>query len=149
MAPGVYYIDGSSFALGSQANISGTGVTIIFTSTTPTNPNSFPSISMHAGAVINLAAPKSGTYEGVLFYQDRRAPFAQSTINGNSASNIEGGIYFPSQELTFNGNTGMQTRCIQLVAKRLVFTGNSSVVNECPDDGGAESFPTAMVRLVG
>jgi hypothetical protein len=84
----------------------------------------------------------------VLFYQDPRAPFGNSTINGNSASIIEGGFYFPSRQLTFNGNTGLQTRCIQLVARNLVFSGNSSVQNDCPPGGGAEAFDATFVRLV-
>jgi hypothetical protein len=103
---------------------------------------------MHGNAVLDITAPTSGTYEGVLIYQDRRAPFGESHINGNSASRFEGGFYFPSRQLTFNGNTGMQTECLQLVARRLVFSGNSSVQNDCPSEGGAEAFDATFVRLV-
>jgi hypothetical protein len=148
LLPGTYYIDGSDFSLGAQANVTGAGVTIILTSSTPSDPDSFAQITMNGGAVVNLSSPTSGTYEGVLFYQDPRAPYGNSTINGNSASVIEGGFYFPSRQLTFNGNTGLQTRCIQLVARRLVFSGNSSVQNDCPAGGGAEAFDATFVRLV-
>jgi Flp pilus assembly protein TadG len=148
LPPGTYYIDGSSFDLGAQAVVNGTGVTIILTSSTPGDTTTFAGIDMNGGAVINLTSPTSGTYKGVLFYGDPRTPYANTTINGNSASLIEGGLYFPSRQLTFNGNTGLQTRCIQLVARRLVFSGNSSVQNDCPATGGAKAFDATFVRLV-
>ena len=149
LAPGTYYVDGGLFALGSQAVLNGTGVTIILTSSTPTVPTSFADISMHGGAVVNLSSPPSGTYKGVLFYQDPRTPFGESRINGNSASIIDGGLYFPSRQLVFNGNTGLQTRCIQLVARRLTFSGNSAVQNQCDENtNGARAFDANFVRLV-
>jgi hypothetical protein len=148
LAPGTYYVDGSTFDLGSQAVVNGTGVTIILTSSTPTNPSSFATIAMNGSAIVNLSSPTSGTYKGVLIYQDPRTPFGESRINGNSASVIEGGLYFPSRQLNFNGNTGLTTRCLQLVARRLNFSGNSSVQNNCPTDGGGRAFDATMVRLV-
>lgn len=146
-APGTYYIAGGSLSLGAQANVIGAGVTFILTHD-PADSTSFATISMNGGAVVNLSSPSSGTYDGVLFYGDPRAPYGSTHINGNSASIIEGGIYFPSRELTFNGNTGLQTRCIQLVARRLNFSGNSSVQNDCSGEGGAEAFNATFVRLV-
>jgi hypothetical protein len=150
LRPGTYYINGDSFQLGSQAQISGTGVTIILTSTTAaSNPSSVAGISMHAGAQLNLTSPSTGTYKGVLFYEDPRAPLNRSgTINGNSNTSIEGAIYFPRASLTFNGTTGMQTQCMQLVARRLTFSGNSRIQNVCDANGGARAFDGTQVRLV-
>jgi hypothetical protein len=150
LAPGTYYLDGGSFTAGSQAVISGTGVTIILTSSNATsNPASVAGVSMHAGAQLNLSAPKTGTYGGVLFYQDPRAPLGNSVhINGNSSSSFQGGFYLPRAYMTFNGTTGMQTECLQLVARRLAFSGNSRVSNQCPTDGKAKAFDAVFVRLV-
>jgi hypothetical protein len=148
LAPGTYYIDGTTFSLGSQANVTGDGVTIVLTSSTPSNTGSFASISMNGGAVVNLTAPSSGTYAGVLFYQDPRTPAGSSTINGNSASRFQGGLYFPSRGLTFNGNTGMNTTCLQLVALTLTFSGNSNIQNTCPANSGSKGFDALFVRLV-
>jgi hypothetical protein len=50
--------------------------------------------------------------------------------------------------MTFNGTTGMQTECLQLVARRLAFSGNSRVSNQCPTDGKAKAFDAIFVRLV-
>ncbi len=149
-APGVYYINGSSLDFGSQANVSGTGVTFILTSTNATSdPSSIATMSSHGGATVNLSGPSSGPYEGVIFYQDPRAPLGQTQkFNGNSSSSLEGAFYFPRAHLEFSGTSGMQTRCMQLVARRLVFTGNSRIENSCPDEGGARAFQGTYVRLV-
>lgn len=150
LLPGTYYIDGGTLSFGSQAVVNGTGVTFILTSrTATTNPSSIATVNMNGGAQVNLTSPTSGTYKGVLMYQDRRALYGSNTINGNSSSSFEGGFYFPSQQLTFNGTTGMQTTCIQLVARRLSFSGNSTVQNTCPSTGGGRAFDVTAVRLVG
>jgi hypothetical protein len=147
---GVYYVNGGELGFGSQANVTCNECTFILTSSTAaTNPASVATLSMHGGATVNMKSPKSGTYEGVLMYQDPRATLGNAVkINGNSDSLFEGGFYFPRAYLTMNGTAGMVTRCIQLVARRLVFSGNSSVDNTCPTDGGAKSHDMILVRLV-
>lgn len=150
LSPGTYYIDGSSFSVGSQANLTGSGVTIILTSSTAaTDATSIATLSMNGGATVQLTASTSGSYAGILFYQDRRAQDSGSnTINGNAGSKFQGAFYFPSQELDFSGTSGMTTDCLQLVALRLTFTGNTSVSNNCPAGSGSSAFTGAQVRLV-
>ena len=150
LQPGIYYIDGRELNFGSQAVVNGANVTFILTSNNATsNPNSIANININGGAQLNLTSPTSGTYKGVLMYQDRRAVFGTSHINGNSNTTLEGAFYFPRRQLIFNGTAGMQTRCIQLVALRLGFTGNSSIQNTCdPANGGGGGFDAIAVRLV-
>src|ERR1044072_374344 len=120
LAPGVYVIDGGTLGFGSQANVTAIGVTFVLTSkTAASDPSSIADVSINGGAQLNFSAPTSGTYAGVMMYQDRRAPDGSSQINGNSASSFQGGFYFPGRQLTFNGTTGMQTQCLQLVARRV------------------------------
>jgi Flp pilus assembly protein TadG len=151
--PGVYYINGGSgtkpnaLDFGAQANVTGTGVTFILTNADPTRPPA--TINMNGNASLNLSAPKSGTYEGVLFYQDPRAPLNNEMhFNGTASSKFEGSFYFPRADFRFNGNNGLQTHCMQLVARRLTFSGNSKVSNTCPTDGGAKPFDGIQVKLV-
>jgi hypothetical protein len=134
-APGIYVIDGS-MRVGSQAKVTGTGVTSILTSSTASsNPSSIGQVTINGGATMQITAPTTGTYAGILFYQDRRAPYSDGNrINGNSSSLFQGAFYFPSQGMVFNGTTGMQTDCIQLVARRVTFTGNSRITNQCPPE---------------
>lgn len=150
LSSGTYYVDGGSFSVGAGANVTGSGVTIVLTSRTPGNANSIATVNMNGGARVNLAAPTSGAFSGVLFYQDRRAPLVNQAnkINGNSSSRLQGAIYFPSQEVEFTGNAGMDIRCIQLVARRLKFSGSSTITNQCANSG-VEPILGTRVKLVG
>lgn len=150
-APGVYVIDGGSVTFGSQAVVNGAGVSFVLTSATAaSNAGSVATLDMNGGAKVNLSATSSGTYAGVLFYQDRRAAAGTTnSVNGNALSNFQGGFYFASQDLSFSGDSGMTTDCVQLVSRRVTFIGNTRIVNVCPVDSGAGSFIGTRVFLVG
>jgi hypothetical protein len=150
-APGVYVIDGNALSFGSQAVVSGSGVTFILTSNNATsNPSSIATLDTNGGANVQLTAPTSGTYKGVLIYQDRRAlDSGTNTINGNASSIIEGAIYMPSQAASFSGNSGMNTKCVQIAVRRVTFIGNTNIVNQCPSGSGSSSFTGTSVQLVG
>jgi Flp pilus assembly protein TadG len=152
MAPGVYYVDGGTFDVGSQAVINGTGVTIILTSSNAANnPSSIANVNINGGATLNLKAPTdlSDPYHGVLFYQDRRAlDSGTNTINGNASSVLQGAFYFPGQAMSFSGTSGMTTDCVKMVGKRVTFIGNSNIVNQCKDTG-VDKFTATLVKLVG
>ena len=98
---------------------------------------------------MNMTAPESGTFAGILFYQDRRAASDNNeTINGDSNSVFRGAFYFPKADLTFSGNAGLNTNCMQIVAKDVSFTGNSAINNSCPAGSASGSFAGKKVRLV-
>lgn len=153
LAPGVYVLDGGSLSIGSQANVTCTGCTFVFTSrTAETNPQSIGGIkNINGGATIAMTAPLTGTYAGILMYQDRRAPIQSGNqsnqINGNSSSTYEGAFYFPSQRILFNGTSGMTTACVQVVGRQVAFSGNTSISNVCPV-GGARAFDATTIKLV-
>lgn len=147
---GTITLNGGDMSFGSQAVVTGTNVTFVLTSSNATsNPSSIGEFDMNGGATINLTAPSTGPYANILIYQDRRAPLRNAHINGNSDSIIDGAIYMPSQELTFNGNTGMVVRCMRLIARQVRFSGNSSVVNTCPSGSPNRGYTGTTVRLVG
>lgn len=147
--PGVYYIDGGSFDVGSQAVVNAQGVTIILTSrNAASNPGSVAGVDINGGATLNMTASTSGTYSGILFYQDRLATNQTHKINGNAESTLQGALYFPKSTIQFNGTMGMTINCIQMVARRLVFSGTSNVTNICPPNEGAQAFQAFVVRLV-
>ena len=116
-------------------------------------------MDINAGANLNLKAPGTSAtgvaagYAGILMYQDRRAPDgnnanSQSRMNGNATSFLQGALYFPSQQVTFNGTAGMSTNCLQLVARRVYYSGNMHISNTCPADSAAGAFDGKKVRLV-
>jgi len=144
------YVQGGTLDIG-PATVSGTNVSFVLT--TPSSGNgSVATMSMNANAVLNLTAQETGTYAGVLFYQDRRATTGNTTtINGNSGATLKGAFYFPNGDLTFNGTAGMTLNCLQLVALHLSFSGNSTITNNCPSTNGgtgSHSFAGYFVKLV-
>ena len=147
--PGVYILDGGSFETTAQASVSCNGCTFVLTNRDSSQTATIGGVQMNGGANVNLVAPNSGTYKGILFYQDRRATLDNAqTVNGNSSSKFEGALYFPRADLTFNGTAGMNTNCLQIVSWTVKFTGNSAVNNTCPTGSGASSFQGKRIRLV-
>ena len=149
---GVYVIDGGNISFGAQANVSCSGCAFILTNRSTSSTATIGNVQMNGGATVNLTDSTSGTYANVLFYQDRRATFANGNgqsnlINGNSSSSYQGAFYFPSTSATFNGTSGMTTNCVQLVAWQVTFTGNTSINNVCPG-GPPPGFNATVVRLV-
>ena len=150
-ASGVYIVDGGSIRINATANVTGSGVIFILTSSNiASSPSSVATITINGGANLNLTAPTSGTYAGVFLYQDRRASLVNQTndISGNSSSLLQGAIYFPAQKVKFTGNSGLNTNCLQIVARQITFTGSNTVTNSCPTNSGAGSFNGYQVRLV-
>ena len=150
LEPGVYVMDGAGLAMNNTgAKITCNGCVIIFTSSNAaSNPGSigYPDVN---GGVLSLVAPTSGTYKGIMMYQDRRANADVSIkVNGNNGSKLEGAFYFPRADFTYNGNSGVNSNCLQIVVKRISFTGNSAVSNTCPAGSGAGSFKGSKIRLV-
>jgi hypothetical protein len=149
--PGIYYIDGSnggSLDIGSQAVVNAPGVVFILT-TTSNDFSTVARVNMNGGAEMNLTAPTSGTYAGIMMYQDRRATQNLSNlVNGNSDSLYQGALYFPKQSLTFSGTSGMDTKCLQIVSRQVTFTGDSAVTNVCPANSGSSSISGIQIRLV-
>jgi hypothetical protein len=149
LQPGTYYIDGGSIDFNSGAVINCSGCTFVLSSSDPSSNATIGGITMNGSATLNLSAPTSGTYKGLVFYQDRRATSGNTIkINGDSNSFLQGAMYFPTASFTFNGNSGQNTKCLQIVAKDVQFTGNSSVSNSCPANSGSSAFTGQQVRLV-
>ncbi len=147
--PGIYYVTGR-MQFGSQSRVTANGAVFILTATSAANnTTNIATLSMAGGASLNMTAPGTGTYAGILFYQDRRASTVSANIiNGNSSSVLQGALYFPAQELQFNGTSGMNTRCVQVVARRVDWRGNANIQNVCPANSGATSFSGTQIKLV-
>ena len=151
LAAGVYYIDGGNLDFNSGAVINGhaDGVVFVLSNKNASSTATIGTINMNGSANLNLTAPKTGPYKGILIYQDRRAtPDNSVKINGNSGSYIEGAFYFPKADFEFSGNSGVNSNCMQIVVKKIKFTGSSAVNNTCPTGSGASSFQGKRIRLV-
>ncbi|QNP42758.1 hypothetical protein H9L15_11670 [Sphingomonas daechungensis] len=91
LGSGTYIIDGGSFSTGAQANVSCSGCTIVLTNRSSSATATIGGVDMNGGADVDMTAPSSGTYKGILIYQDRRATADNSQkVNGNSSSSLQG-----------------------------------------------------------
>jgi hypothetical protein len=150
LTPGIYYIVGNpGLSISSKATITSPGgVTFVLTG----NPTAgYASVTINGNANVALSAPTSGPTGGMLFFQDRRAPFsggtssnsscgsgnAQNQINGGSNQLLTGALYFPSQSLCYGGNSATTGagRCTQIIARQISFTGTSDVTLSCTGTG--------------
>ncbi|MGX5800634.1 pilus assembly protein TadG-related protein [Bradyrhizobium sp. Arg314] len=112
-----------------------TGVTIFMAGSS--------TVSMNGNATVNLSAPTSGTYSGVLLYGDRTGTAAQSTFNGTATSLLTGAIYFPRQQVNYLGNFSGQNGCTQVVADTIQWSGNSTINQDC-SSLGMKDIPAAQ-----
>ena len=146
LQPNTTYIITGDMSLNSGAVMNCTGCTFVLTNNTPSNTGS---LTINGGAQMNLTAPDSGTYKGILFYQNRGAlSSGMNKINGNSASFFKGAFYFPHSEVEYTGNAGVTFGCLKLVSWKLTFQGNASITNNCPVDYYGDRFKGRHVRLV-
>jgi Flp pilus assembly protein TadG len=113
LGAGLYITNGNLGLTGSGA-LSGTGVSFYTTGQT----------SVTGSSSVNLTAPTSGTYNGVLFFQSRTDSNTIS-ITGSSALNLQGIIYAPDAALTFTGS-GVGTIYTDFVVKSLSLTGSTT-----------------------
>lgn len=148
--PGVYIMAGGSFDIAGGATMRGDDVTFILTDN---SGGSYATVKINGGATMDLNAPTSGDWAGILFYQDRDAPSYQgskvitNTFTGGADMVLNGAVYFPSQAVQYTGNASVASDCLQIVGKQVIMTGNSQLANNCAGRG-TETLGVARVRLL-
>jgi len=143
LQPGTYYLDSIDFDVSGNANISGDGVTIILTGSTPGQ------IKLNGGGNIVLAAPSAGDFANMLLMQSPSAAnIAGNVINGSSGLSLDGRIYFPNQQMTFTGSAGASTKCAMVVARRVEFAGSTNIQNNTTGCHHNDQVAGQMIRLI-
>lgn len=99
--PGLYILNGGGLTVGGGSSIIGTGVTFYNTGSTT---YAYKPIAITGTSTTSLTAPTTGTYEGILFFQDRNISSSQqNTISGTSSTVYQGALYFPTTPLVYSG----------------------------------------------
>ncbi len=121
---GLYIINGGGLnnTHGGTINSQAGGVTFFLT-----GQHGYTAAGMQlvGDSVTNLTAQTSGTYQGILFYQDRSVTYATANTLGNSATmTATGSFYFPTTALALTGD--VTTGTIGIVANTLSIVGSST-----------------------
>jgi hypothetical protein len=140
LTPGVYVVSGGELRINANANVTGSGVTFFLTNGA--------TVHFNGSAEINLSAPTSGTYAGVLMYGDRDQGNAENIFNGTADSLLTGALYFPTQQVTHNGNFSGANGCMRIISKAIDLRGNAAFNTNCEGTGLDAIEVPGSVRLV-
>lgn len=129
---GVYIIDRGNLSVGGGATLTGSGVTIILTSSTG---GAYGTATFAARSTVSLSAPATGPTAGVVLAQDRLAPTSGTNTLASDRQTLNGAVYFPRQTIAFTGGTPAGQDCLQLIARVIDFGGVSAIASACADRG--------------
>jgi hypothetical protein len=160
LSPGTYWLTGGLTVMANGAlkcetcnNIVSTGVTIILT----VQSKKIGGISVASNAVLNLNAPGSGRFGGLVIVQDSNelppgTTYASShnTVAGGKSVTLNGLVYFPNSSLTFDGHPSLAgPKCLLLVVGWLMVAQNSSLETQGCASAGLAGLPkVSTVALV-
>jgi Flp pilus assembly protein TadG len=147
--PGLYIFTGSStgisFIASGSLTVNGTGVTFYNNSTSGSM-----SFTGSGSTNFNLTAPTTGTYAGILMFQNQNNTAAGTvTASGSTTEIFQGATYFPNAPLNYtaSGSSGAAAYSI-IVAQTLKITGSgTSAINDTYTSlpGGLSPIQTAVL----
>lgn len=139
-APGTYIIDGGQLNISADASLIGIGVTFVFTNGARA--------SITGNAQVNISAPTSGDFAGVVMFADEEDDGLKHLIMASSASTFEGLLYFAEQELEYSAGGLLTPRCTLIVAQAIEFQDDSALADDCDYLNMQASLSRATVALV-
>jgi len=144
--PGLYIIEGGEMSINNGdltsselAGLAGPGVTFFFTNG--------GSVKLGGNANLNLSAPTTGPFAGLLFFGSRNNT-KDNQLGGNSDSTLKGAVYMPDAHLQFTGNSSVSDGCVQIIARTITFTGNSTLGASCDPVGTRRLVTGETVKIV-
>jgi hypothetical protein len=127
--PGMYVVNGGGVQISGTSSLTGNGVTIYNTGAVST----YKPIIAQDSSVMDLRAPTSGVYEGILLFNDRTVSMGAgggpNILGGSSGSRLEGVLYFPSVGLELTNGQAPTADYTIVVARQLGVSGNAFTVN--------------------
>ena len=139
--PGLHIIKGRMI-INSGAKVIANGVTFYF-------PDTNSEIRANGALTFTGTAPTSGLYKGILMFEKtsniaNNANKTQYIFNGSNGETLEGIIYLPNRNVTYNSTTNVAAK-ISMVVNQIIF--NSANWQIEPYTGGG-STAGKSVRLV-
>ncbi|WP_262269901.1 pilus assembly protein TadG-related protein [Microvirga yunnanensis] len=138
--PGLYIIESGSLSVNAGTVLTGAGVTFYFAKGAE--------LKLNGGATVNLSAPTTGPYSGLLFFGSRGSSGITHQVNGASGSTFDGAIYFPASGVEYSGRSGSTGGCTQIIGSTVTFTGNSDVRSDCIAKGARAIVTDRSIKIV-
>ncbi|MCR9079942.1 MAG: Tad domain-containing protein [Hyphomonadaceae bacterium] len=138
--PGIYIIDGQSLSTAANADVTGTDVTFYLTGGAD--------LGFRGTSTVNLTAPTTGPYAGILFFGDRSDSSSEYIFNGTADSLLTGTLYAAAGDVTYAGDFTGQDGCLQIVAFRIDLTGGSNMTGDCDAYGITNAQLPGFVKLL-
>jgi Flp pilus assembly protein TadG len=121
---GNYIINGGGITFGGGTTSSGSGVMFYLTGTNA----SYGSVTIANGVDVTLSAPTSGTYLGVLFFQNRLINSSSNAdFAGGATMLLTGSLYFPTTDVAFSNGSSAEANSTAIVADKISFTGGANI----------------------
>lgn len=116
LAPGLYIIKAKMNFNGGTVN--GTGVTFYY-------PDSNSYIQFNSNVTMNISAPTSGPYKGILFFEAPNLSKSQFAMNDTHGTAWKGLIYWPSRNVTINSTSQVSADQVSLVVNTLTLNNTN------------------------
>jgi Flp pilus assembly protein TadG len=135
---GVYIINGGELEITGQHAVVGNGVMFVLkngASLKITGGSSINLTAMEASDLIarGLPADQANKLAGMLVFEDRASEGSnKNTINGNSATVLNGTIYLPKSGLKFAGTAKVTSQCLMIASLTIEITGTTDMTSFCP-----------------
>ena len=133
LQPGTYILAGGGLTVQTSGIIVGPGVTL-FNTNDPAGTYAFGAFNFGTGCKATLSAPTAaGPLKGILMFQDPAAPANVNNTFACSSDNppeLTGTLYFPTQQITFNGSNSGTQIVGSVVAKNVLVSGKVEVINQ-------------------
>jgi hypothetical protein len=134
LAQGNYILVGGGLTTqNTNATLVGDKVMIYNTFGHTTNHGDFDysPIQLNANSHVSLKAPTSGTYAGILIFEDRNAPAGtQDDYGGGSTAVYEGTIYAKNATVKMYGNSSISSKYTIVVADKINLVGTTTFNND-------------------
>jgi Flp pilus assembly protein TadG len=141
LAAGLYIFNGTNWNINSGWTINGTGVTFYFAT-------SSSYIQFNSNVTVNLSAPTSGTYANILTFEPAGLSTSSFSIDGTSSSHLlQGVIYLPSRNITFNSASNVTSDTLTLVVNQLILDSVNWSISPDANTIGGNSAGTVAVLL--
>jgi Putative Flp pilus-assembly TadE/G-like len=144
--PGLYVMKGGGLTVEGTSTIASASGGVTIYNTGP----SAGAILLQSGSIAKLSAPSTGTYAGILFFQDRSLPFLDNSltahIQSTTSSFFNGSLYFPSHELDYRSGSTSSGQSTVVVAQKINMQSGSTININVDITSLPSSLATAIIR---